>query len=541
MATQICALYVLPPIAIARLGGSSTPLEAYQWVESPDPRANGETAIEPAWSLRVRPDATVEPYLPDAVQFRDGGLIRPVCPFFEIHALLGDPATDPASWVSAPLTPELLAAQGFSPEDVALTIDAQNHKVSRRTDDPDLRFGTFPPVTITAAEHQPVPLKGQSPPGVADPLIPRDQPIPLGSVQVLRSLPQPLPSAAPWAAGTSPLRVDVLRFRFTPATGLMYGPKQASKPLSTPAPRAVIAPVDPERAFLSSTAGWWKGTVAPTVVPGDTYDGADGSAGPYGVVDDTCEALVTVTLGRGRSAPTARCNIFVGPPDFGPDRRPFLSLADELNDRAADGAVRSAALGVADRDAWVRDLFSRIYETVSLMNVDVWRASGAMALSGAQLRGDRIVDDHVPQPRSALGGFDALRDPVFAIPAGNPTRPLPITAHARWRHQALMDLDALRNLVAENPGLLRRLVRGPFEVEAGEDGESTSMRMPPFMRNSNAFPLTLASWQFDLLMKWVASVEAGADTVPTAAEGTLAARAEVRKQAVLDQVRRRRT
>lgn len=33
------------------------------------------------------------------------------------------------------------------------------------------------------------------------------------------------------------------------------------------------------------------------------------------------------------------------------------------------------------------------------------------------------------------------------------------------------------------------------------------MRMPPFMRNSNAGPLTLAAWQYDLLMDWVKAVE----------------------------------
>ena len=29
------------------------------------------------------------------------------------------------------------------------------------------------------------------------------------------------------------------------------------------------------------------------------------------------------------------------------------------------------------------------------------------------------------------------------------------------------------------------------------------MRMPPFMRQSNASPLTLAAWQYALLMRWV--------------------------------------
>ena len=70
MRKEICAIYVDPAIAVARLGGSTTPLEAYRWVDSPDPRANGDTAIEPAWSLRVGADATVEPYLPPEIQFR---------------------------------------------------------------------------------------------------------------------------------------------------------------------------------------------------------------------------------------------------------------------------------------------------------------------------------------------------------------------------------------------------------------------------------------------------------------------------------------
>ena len=39
----------------------------------------------------------------------------------------------------------------------------------------------------------------------------------------------------------------------------------------------------------------------------------------------------------------ARANVFAGPPDFGPDRRPFLSLADELQDRCSGEAERNAA------------------------------------------------------------------------------------------------------------------------------------------------------------------------------------------------------
>jgi hypothetical protein len=540
---QICAIYVDPPIAVARLGGSTTPLEAYRWVDAPNPRADGETAIEPTWSLRVRADATLDPYLPTEIQFRDGGLIRPVCPFFEIHALLGNPKADPATWINAPLTEALLARHKLTLHDIELAMDAQNHKAARRTGNPDLRFGTFPPVTVRADHTHSVALAAVSPPGAVTPMIPKDKSIPLGFVQFLRAKPQPATSLPAWASAPTPVRLDVLRFRFTPAQGHMYGPPQSAQPLPTPSPRKQIAPVDAERAFLDPAAGWWGATVNQDVIaPWDTYDGADVRADhSFGVVDDTCEAELSVTLRVHSRALTARCSVFVAPPDFGPDRRPVLSLADELNDRASDGAARTAAMSAAERDAWVRDLFSRIYETVSLMNVDVWRGSGAMPLSGAQLRHSKIPDDHVPAPRDALGGYDALRDPVFTIPAANSTQPLPITTHARGRHRSLMDLDAVRDLIGENPGLMRRLVRGPFEVEAGEDQAVSTMRMPPFMRNSNAFPLTLAGWQYDLLMKWVAHVEAGGDTWPTAAEEGFAAQAEERRGLVLSRVRNART
>jgi hypothetical protein len=48
------------------------------------------------------------------------------------------------------------------------------------------------------------------------------------------------------------------------------------------------------------------------------------------------------------------------------------------------------------------------------------------------------------------------------------------------------------------------------------------MRMPPFMRHSNANPLTLSAWQYDLLMKWVAQVAAGPPPPPPPPEALVA-------------------
>ena len=550
MGNSICGLYIDPPIAIARLGGSSSPLEAYRWVDSPDPRAAGQTAIEADWSLRVRADATLEPYRPAELVFRDGGLIRPVCPFFEVHALIGDPKADPGTWTSAPLTTDLLDQNGLSLGDVGLTIDAQNHKASRRTGKTDLRFGTFPPVTLTADVTVPAALNAVSPPEAKKPMIPPGQPIPFGSVQFLKSTPQPPVGSADWAgkaANAGPVaspaepprvRLDVLRFRFTPAEGLAYGPPEAAQAHKVPWFSDRIAPVDPSRAFLNSSAGWWNAAATGPISPGDTYDGADvGDQTSYGVIDDTCEATMTVQLRVVRRTLSAHCNVFVAPPDFGPDRRPFLSLADELNDRTGDNAARTASMTPQDRDAWVQDLFSRIFETLSMMNVDVWRAAGPAPLVDDQLRRTKIEGDAVFNERLALGGYDALRDPQLTIPRSTPTKPLPITDHARQRHRALLDIDELRNTIAEKPGRMRQLIRGPFELERNETDVLTTMRMPPFMRNSNSFPLTLAAWQYDLLMSWVADVEADRLGPPTPAEDSFAGRAEKKRLTVLSRAR----
>jgi hypothetical protein len=225
--------------------------------------------------------------------------------------------------------------------------------------------------------------------------------------------------------------------------------------------------------------------------------------------------------------------VFVGPPDFAPDRRPFLSLADEINDRSADSAARTAAMSPADRDAWVADLFERVYETVSLLNVDYQRATRNITLTGKQLA-QMIANDHVPNPTHTMGGRDALRNPNYTIAAPSPNEPLPLSHHARRQHRAIADLQNLKDFIELTPGRLQSLVRGPFELEATETADATTMRMPPFMRQSNAEPLTLAAWQYQLLMEWVARLEAApAAVAEAAAPAPLSDRAGERRSAVL--------
>jgi len=168
-ADTIQDIFIDPPLAIARLGGSSMPQDAYVWVTAPEPRAGDTTTIAPTWTLMVQQDATVVPILPTQVTLRDGPLIRPVAPYFEIWARVGKAGRSPSTWRDVPLTPALLAKHGADLSDLVLQIDAKNLKAARRTGNPDLGFGTYPPANLSADQHAPLSLLACSPGGVREP------------------------------------------------------------------------------------------------------------------------------------------------------------------------------------------------------------------------------------------------------------------------------------------------------------------------------------------------------------------------------------
>jgi hypothetical protein len=311
--------------------------------------------------------------------------------------------------------------------------------------------------------------------------------------------------------------------RFTPGQGLFYGPPQATEPTN----ESDIPAVEKGRDILDPKAGWYNelGDVNPFIQPGDTFDARAGSGSAsrrsLGVVDDTCEARIEVTLSlKGpRRVLRGHANVFSSPPDFAPDRRPFLSLADELNDRGSDSAERNATLQGGALDSWVEDLFERVYETVSLLNLDALHATRNLKLEGEKLADRAIPGDVIRPSDRSLGSKDALRNRELPpVPPASNDDPLPISEHARDRHRALSDIEGLKAMLAASPNRLRELVRGPFEAEGHETFNRTTMRMPPFMRQSNALPLTLSSWQYDLLMRWARGAQAPAAIVPAASK-----------------------
>jgi hypothetical protein len=66
--------------------------------------------------------------------------------------------------------------------------------------------------------------------------------------------------------------------------------------------------------------------------------------------------------------------------------------------------------------------------------------------------------------------------------------------------------------------------------------------MPPFMRQSNGNPLTLAAWQYELLMTWASQQDAPVPVVTAAAPAVrpLSRRAAARQSEVLARVNRGR-
>src|SRR5262249_49878538 len=155
-------------------------------------------------------------------------------------------------------TPTLLAQHGATLNDLLFRIEAKNLKAARRTSNPDLRYGTFPPLEVRADHNTPVPVLAGSLPDVPSVrrMIPADRSIPMGSFQVLKSRPQPAPDPNhAWTQmvdGRPVVNVEVIRCRFTPARGHCYGPPQAAQP--HPVNGGAFVPVDVSRAFLNPNA-----------------------------------------------------------------------------------------------------------------------------------------------------------------------------------------------------------------------------------------------------------------------------------------------
>ncbi|MGP4049719.1 hypothetical protein [Streptomyces sp. 2A115] len=455
-------LWLHPPLAFARLGPSPVPCDNYRWGPSDlSPRGTGQTTVVPDTTVDVAADGTLTERLPESVQFKDASGFRPVCPFFELH---GSWTADGQSH-SGPVTTQVLADHGIGLADVRWRVAVANLKPHHYTGTPGDRVEAT--VELAGHEHERRELTGRSPEGADRPLVPPGRQVPLGTVQV------PVPNAA----------LPGLRLRFTPAAGVVYGPVDLAE-------RSSVFTLPAERLILSPDADWCGFSLTgddPRTNPGGLFAGAEENES-LGLLDDVCDGLVTVTLPGG---PTATARVVVGPPDFAPDRRPFVSLADGLTDRVRRGDVRDPAyLADAQLTALeVRDLFERILETMDAVNVDV--------------QNERAGFENAAIARAVGDSVESARQQAFPVPEPLLGLLLGLTERGRRRHRRFVALEALEDLLREQPELIRRVIREPVTSERYYD-----RKMPVAMRGSDRYPLHLTRRQYDLLTAWAHSLRA---------------------------------
>jgi hypothetical protein len=513
---KLVSVLLLPPLAIGRLGDSAVPIDAFDWADNPGTHGGGQTVIRPAVSLDVQPDGSACPRIPAVIEFRDapGGPIRPTAPFLEVWGRFDD--GDDAR----PLTSAALAKLGGDLSRVTWQVSVANLKAARRTKNAACGFAAE--VSFAGDDHAPQPLLAVSPniAGTA-PLVSEDAPIPFGTVQAIRPVP----------ARALGVDLDVLRLRFTPAAGEVYGPPNATRAQDPDAPVTSLAQYEivpaPNRV-LNAAAAW--STFQPQSQPdqpepSDTFDGVidlpDGNQGgqSWGVVDDTCDGIVRVTLEIRAERHSAMARITAGPPDFAPDRRPFASLADDIADREMPALTDAEIADPVTVDE-VADLLQRVFETVSLTNLD--------SLRKRMLRDNGPGDGPIPHTdgRSMTAADAPLADQTTAILAGSAAGGgLGYSLVASDVHSALANVDSMITLFRTEGERIKHLLRPPFarfgDLPAQPAGalatdplgpnavpvlraverdprqprdQQHDMRMPPYMRDADAFPLSL-SWR----------------------------------------------
>ena len=510
----LLGLYFLPPFAVARLGASDTPLEAFEWVEDVTAHGGSRTLIKPATSLEILADASIRPYTPSTIRFRDGpdALIRPTAPFFELWGRFDDAAE------LRPLTATLLTEFGSGLSRVTYRVNAANLKAARRCGDPACGFSEQ--VTIQGNDFERKPLLASSPNILGhEPLVFTAKPILLGHVQFVR--PRPGISAN--------VNLDTLRLRITPGSGQVYGPPEATSakdPSATDGPEYVIVPE--ANRILNANATWPNFEIGrrENPEPADTYDGADDSARrnrSWGVVDDTCDMTIEVSVEIGGKEFVALARASVAPPDFAPDRRPFMSIADDLADRELPPLDVTAPETIDE----IADLLARVFETVSLLNLD--------SLRGENIGGREPKPNPVPVvgPRTMTKADKPLADQVATIlDSTAPGSRLAYSPIALRVHQQLANIDSMLELFRYYGDRLRHLLRPPYarfkdlpakppaspptdriglkprerDPRVPRDHQS-DMRMPPYMTDADGSPLSLTWRQYYAVIDFIGQVE----------------------------------
>lgn len=497
---SIRALRILPPLAFGRLGSASEPLDNFTMVESAEHPLHYRRIV-PQETLRVDA-ATGEiagSHTPATIAFKDGERIRPVAPFLEVFARVDRSTT----W--QPLTVDLLAKHGCSVKDLSWQVTVANRKVERRT-------GHSGDAVIARTEwfsdHAPRALEGHSVHFVS-----KSSFIDFGSVRFIKPNPA----------------YPAIRFRFTPARGLIYGPNLSDaeiEALQKADPTIYVVPR--ERRIYDKTRGWYRfeppydvdnpvpdpgGRFVSETMPPSLYAIIppapcwlnDNIAISRGYFDDACDGIVEVTLeaGRGATPLSAVARFTAGPPMLVPDSLFVRHLGDDLDQIIFGPAVKGEPF--QETRARAEDIVRRAFETVRFLNVAVMNGNPVDArdpLDFDTMPAEEAFD--VLRPMRPVFGertadtlaimrlhqqvFAALRAgaaPWFAELLRQPEHVADFTDHGRRKMPALMcgaDGSYLA-LTHRQIDTIRRAARQPLdldaarpEIEADPSGEALTAR-----------------------------------------------------------------
>lgn len=538
-------IFFMPPMAVARLGPGEVPLESYEWQQDMDAHGNNKTVIRTNVTLQENEDGSISAYLPDpkSIRFRDeGGALRPVAPFFELWARVHD--AENGGEYETPVTLDFLAAQGLSLKHVRYTVAVGNQKAERRTGDAACGFRAR--VEIAGEDFSPKPLLAFSPhTSEQQPMVYEHSPIPLGSVRVIhpvQGIDEPVKNR--------PVDRSILRLRFTPPKGEVYGPPDAAYGPATLAvpgyqndpPKSEygrIHEIVPEQnRILNPDTPWSKwimmsGT-SDDPEPHDSYDGARvGNDQSWGVADDTSDGIIEASLSVRGERFTARANVMTGPPDFAPDCRPFYSLEDDLADRDLS-LISVTSANFQQATVEVVDIFRRAFETNSLINLDDIRAQGLKDNAKLQAKTKISPTEGLPSTDAASMTEEDARppdkipdlirpQPVSVFSNSVPNERLPYTVATKFVHEQLIDEENLLDFLRRRPDFVKTLLRPPYgiltEFETDPNPDQTpnpdfrdprivrdmmhDARMPPYMRDSNYYPLSLSRRQYHLVISFI--------------------------------------
>lgn len=558
--TEILGIRIHPPMAIARVGSASEPVAAYAWELDRTAHGGMGTVVRPRTTLTLDEDGSVKAELPESIAFKDEqGRIRPVAPFFEIHAVVRRPGAKPET---VPLTLDLMAELGIGRDKLRIEVIAANRKAESRTK--SAACAAIARVVLRGDDHERRSLDAVSPRNVGEaPMVSEDRPLRLGQVQMVR------PVRETFRADAEAEEVDlgVVRLRFTPGTGATFGPPEAGMAPASPLAPGELAPakslygpiyevVPKENRILTAENQFLgfcyeDGGTSKWPTPVDSYDGSRvGERKCWGNIDDTCDATISAELVFNGRRHETMARVFAGPPDFAPDRRHFYNMYAELEDRdLPDPHVADESR--AAMEAEVIDLFRRIFETVSLLNLDqrrAWALSGNAGMMGVK---DPDADWDMetapklgPHSMRAEDAPYADRMPEYTpsqeatvVSTSGPADRLPYTEAVQQIHGPLADAPLLLEYLVRRAARIRGLIRPPYarfgdlppRADFGSaapwrdirttEGQLHDMRMPPYMRHSMGVPLAITQRQYRMLMAYLDFV-----APPTGAAGE--ARAE---------------